>query len=139
MANTIANPNPITPGVCNLYWVASLSLSEPMLTAMLRPTDGRFVIANPENAKQIAIDATKDAAAKAVVDSVFAQITRLSNKTATVRLASISQPDPSAKISLLAGFDDKTSYRIGDVMAIVDTDLAVASAYQAVLSYLASK
>jgi hypothetical protein len=139
MSVTIPNPNPVTPTACGSYWVSSLALSNLLFSAILRPFDGQFVVGNASKARRIAVDTSKDAAAKTVVDAAFAEIKTLSGKTADVVAATVSEADPLAKIQLVAVFADKSTYRIGDLMALVGSDPQVAAAYAQVLSYLASK
>jgi hypothetical protein len=59
----ITNPTPITPGACGIYWVTDLTISNPLFSAILRPSDGISVLLAP--AKRIVVDTSKDAAGKA--------------------------------------------------------------------------
>jgi hypothetical protein len=138
-APVLTNPNPITPNVCDKFWVSSITLSNPLLSAVLRPYDGQIVIGNPSKENRVVADTSKDAAAAAAVTAIFAQITRLSEKTAAVSVATVSEADPLSPIRLVAVFSDRSSFSIPDVMALVASDSAVAAAYNQVLEYLATQ
>jgi hypothetical protein len=135
----ITNPNPVTPAACNEYWVSSITLSNPLLSAVLRPSDGQHVIGNASLAKRIVADASKDAAALAAVTAAFAQIQRVSGKPAAPTCLTVSEADPLGKIQLIAVFADKSVYRVADLMALVASDSQVAAAYAGVIEYLATK
>ena len=135
----ITNPNPVTPNVCGQYWVSSITLSNPLFSAVLRPYDGQFVIANASKARRIVTDTSKDAAALAAVTAAFAQIQRISGKSAAPTCLTVSEADPLAAIQLIAVFADKGVYRVADLMALVASDPQVAAAYAGVLAYLATK
>ncbi|MGD0899217.1 MAG: hypothetical protein ABR915_15380 [Thermoguttaceae bacterium] len=135
----ITNPNPVTPAACGQYWVSSITLSNPLFSAVLRPSDGQFVIANASKARRIVADASKDAAALAAVTAAFAQIQRVSGKAAAVSVLTVSEADPLSAIQLVAVFADKSVYRVADLMALVASDPQVAAAYAGVLAYLATK
>ena len=139
MSATITNPTPITPNACGTYWVSSLTLSNPLMSALLRPCDGQFVVGNVSKSKRVTADTSKDAAAKTVVDAVFAQLQRLSGKTSDVLAATVSEADPLDKIQLVAVFADKSTYAVADLMALVGSDEQVAAVYAQVISYLATK
>ena len=108
----ITNPNPIAPGACNKYWIASLTLSNPLFSATLRPFDGQFVVGNASKAKQVVADASKDSAAAAVVTAAFAQITRLSGNAAAVEVVTYYEADPLAPVAVTAVFADGSTFSI---------------------------
>jgi len=135
----IPNPSPITPGPCGQYWVSSLTLSNPLFSATLRPSDGPHVLGNPALAKRITADTTKDAVAAAAVASVFDQVARLSGKSAAVAVVTVSEADPLGPVQVLAVFADKSTYRIADLFAMLADDAAVAAAYGEVMAFLATK
>ena len=81
----------------------------------------------------------RNVAAAAVVSAVFAQVTRLSGNAAAVAVATVSEADPLAPVVATAVFADQTVYSIPDVLSLVGSDPLVATAFNSLLSYLATK
>ena len=123
----------------NAYWLASLTLSNPLTSAVLRPYDGQHVIGNASLSRRVTADTSKDAAAAAVVSAVLANVARLSGKSAAPVMVTLSEADPLSAVPLVASFADKSTYRVRDVMVLLATDSTASAAYAQVISYLAGK
>ena len=134
----ITNPNPVAPA-CGKYWVSSLTLSNPLFSATLRPFDGQFVVGNASKAKLVVADASKDSAAAAVVTAAFAQITRLSANAAVVQCVTYCEADPLLPVAVTAVFADSSTFSIPDVLSLVGGDPLAAAAYNGLIAYLATK
>ena len=138
-APTLANPEPITPTICNKYWITNLTLTPAMLSATLRPFDGANVLGNTSLAKRVIVDPTKDAAAAATIATITAAIQGIAGKTAAVTLITVSEADPRAATAVLALFADKSTHRIADLFALVGSNSQAAGAFAALITYLATK
>ena len=147
MSTPIPNPNPVTPGVCNQYWLAALSISQTTLSATLRPLDptGKYVIANGSLAHRIRIaPIAADAAASALKTALFAELTSLAGtpaapKTASILSATIVDADPLGDVTMAVYFSDKSSYTVADVYGLAVSNAAWAAVLTQLLGYLASK
>jgi hypothetical protein len=135
----ITNPNPITPNVCGDLWVSSITISNPLFSAILRPYDGQYVLGNESLAKRVMADTSASAAAKAVVDAVFAQVARISGNAAAVTCVTASEADPLLPISVVAVFADGSTYRIADLFAATTADADLAAAYAGVIAWLGAQ
>ena len=138
-APVLTNPSPVTPNACNEYWVTSITLSNPLLAAALCPFDGQYVIGNASKSKRIVADTSRDSAALAAVNAVFAQISRLSGNSAAVNVVTTSEADPLSPVAVTAVFADGNVYQIADLFALIAADSQAAAAYESLMSYLASK
>ena len=141
--NPIANPNPVTPGVCDQYWLATLSLSQTTLSAALRPYDaaGRYTLGNASKAHRVGpTTIAGDAAAVAARQALFAAVAAIAVNSSGVRTVNIADADPLEPVSLVAYFVDGESCTVADLYGTAATaSPALAAATAQLLSYLASK
>jgi hypothetical protein len=135
----IANPNPVTPGVCNQYWATLITVTPTRLRATELPSDGVYLIGNPGLQHGINVDLTQDAAGMAVMNAVFAEAQKLAGKTLAVTQLQVAAPDPSAKVTAIAVFSDKSIYVTQDLFGLMATDQQAAAAFASMEAYLAGK
>lgn len=128
----IYNPNPITAGTFNGYWIRSANFvsDKSFVQASLLPYDGTHLLATGGK-----IVNKQDAG---LVASVAAEAKRLAGKDIAVKLVNVLAQDPAKPVVLNVVFADGTRHTEKDCFAKAREDEAFASAFSAALAGIAA-
>ena len=144
----IANPNPITTGVFDGYWISNLGIFLPtadkprgFLAGNKLPYDGTHLLQTGTKRIQVMDLATKranDPALDGILTGLAAECQRQAVKTTDVKFVQVQAGDPAKPVFAQVAFVDGSFHRILDVFGLAGTDPVFAGVLTSTMNALAA-
>jgi len=154
----IINPNSISLGEANKYWVIKCTLTEDLIIATLAPWDGKYIIGNSSTYKRVQIPS--GTMCSVVFDNIFTKIASMGDipniskiediGKFKIKVVDIDAHDSLVPVKVVAVYDSGITevrngqivpvmgyYQINDLFAVANVDPELAQAYIDIMAAIA--